>query len=137
MRSGKMVIHEFVIMTDHVHILMTVPGGVSVERAMQLIKGGFSFRAKKELGFSGEIWQRGYSDVRILDDRSFQEHREYIEKNAVKAGLVGIPEEYPFGTAYLKKRKQGLNRLRKNVLCWVRIIPTGVFGIPNLLQPFR
>ena len=71
MRSGKMTVHDFAIMPNHVHILMTVPSDVSLEKAMQRINGGFSFRAKKELGFAGEIWQRGYSDVQILDDRSF------------------------------------------------------------------
>jgi putative transposase len=105
MRSGKITIHDFVIMPNHVHILMTVPGEMSIEKAMQLIKGSFSFRANKELGFRGEIWQRGYSDVRILDDKSFQQHREYIENNPVKAGLAMRPDEYPFGTAYLKKQK--------------------------------
>jgi putative transposase len=103
MRSGKITVHDFVIMPNHVHILMTVPGEMSLEKAMQLIKGSFSFRANKELGFRGEIWQRGYSDVRIHDDKSFQQHREYIENNPVKAGLANTPDEYPFGTAYLKK----------------------------------
>jgi putative transposase len=105
MRSGKITVHDFVIMPDHIHVLMTVPGEMSIEKAMQLIKGSFSFRANKELGFSGEIWQRGFSDVRVLDDQSFQRHREYIENNPVKAGLANSPEEYPFGTAYLKKQK--------------------------------
>ena len=105
MRSGKMAVHDFVIMPDHVHVLMTLPGETSVEKAMQLIKGGFSFRAKKELRFQGEIWQRGYSDVQILDDQSFQQHREYIDNNPVKAGLAKRPDEYPYGTAYLKKHK--------------------------------
>ena len=100
-----MTVHDFVIMPNHVHILMTVPGEMSIEKAMQLIKGSFSFRAKKELGFCGEIWQRGYSDVRVLDDQSFQKHREYIENNPVKAGLASRPDEYRFGTAYLKKQK--------------------------------
>jgi REP element-mobilizing transposase RayT len=47
MRSGKMTVHDFVIMPNHVHILMTVPGEMTIEKAMQLIKGGFSFRANK------------------------------------------------------------------------------------------
>jgi putative transposase len=105
MRSGKITAHEFVIMPNHVHILMTLPGEMSIEKAMQLIKGGFSYRANKELCFRGEIWQRGYSDVRILDDNSFQLHREYIENNPVKAGLANRADEYPFGTAYLKRQK--------------------------------
>jgi putative transposase len=106
MRSGRAVVHDFVVMPTHVHILMTVPGDMSLEKAMQLIKGGFSFRAKKELGFQGEIWQRGFSDVRIVDEQSFQLHREYIDKNPVKAGLANSPEDYPYGSAYLKKRKR-------------------------------
>ena len=106
MRSKRIVVHDFVVMPDHIHILMTVPGEMSLEKAMQLIKGGFSFRANKELGFRGEIWQRGFSDVRVHDEQSFQQHREYIGNNPVKAGLVNSPEEYLSGSAYLKKRKR-------------------------------
>jgi putative transposase len=106
MRSGRIDVHDFVVMPNHVHILMTVPGDMSLEKAMQLIKGGFSFRAKNELGFTGEIWQRGYSDVRINDERSFRQHQEYINHNPVKAGLANLLDEYPFGSAYLKKQKR-------------------------------
>jgi putative transposase len=104
-KAGRFTIHDFVIMPNHVHILMTVPGSESVEKAMQFIKGGFSFRAKKELGFQGEIWQRGFSDVRIVNESSLQKHRSYIDNNPVKSGLASVPEDYPFGTACLKQRK--------------------------------
>jgi len=100
-----MTVHDFVIMPNHVHILMTLPGEMTLEKAMQLIKGSFSYRANKEVGFRGEIWQRGYSDVQILDDQSFQQHCEYIKNNPVKEGLAKSPDEYPYGTAYLKKQK--------------------------------
>jgi putative transposase len=106
MRSGRMIVHDFVVMPNHVHMLITVCGDMSIEKAMQLIKGGFSFRAKKELGFGGEIWQRGFSDVRINNEQSFQQHREYIDNNPVKAGLANSPEEYPSGSSYLKRRKR-------------------------------
>jgi putative transposase len=92
-------------MPNHVHILMTLPGEVTLEKAMQLIKGGFSFRANRELGFRGEVWQRGFSDVRIVDERSFEEHRAYIANNPVKAGPANSAEEFPFGSLFLKKRK--------------------------------
>jgi len=105
MRAGRISVHDFVVMPNHVHILFTIPGDMSVEKAMQLIKGGFSFRANKELGFRGEIWQRGFSDVRIVDEQSFEQHRGYIENNPVKAGLVSSPDEYPYGSLFLKKQK--------------------------------
>ena len=49
-RLGKFEIHDFVVMPNHVHILLTIQGDVSLEKTMQWIKGGFSFRAKRELG---------------------------------------------------------------------------------------
>lgn len=55
-QQDKYLLHEFFVMPNHFHLLLTPLE--TLERAMQLIKGGFSFRAKKELGFSGEIWQK-------------------------------------------------------------------------------
>jgi putative transposase len=75
----KFALHDFVIMPDHAHFLMTLDATMSVEKAMQLIKGGFSFRLKKELGYTSEIWQRGFSEVRAEDRASFLAHRDYID----------------------------------------------------------
>ena len=105
-KTEKFTVHDFVVMPNHIHILMTLPGALSLERAMQLIKGNFSFRANKELGFKGEIWQRGFSDVLVTDKQSFQLHRSYIDNNPVKKGLVKSPEEYLYGSAYLKRQKK-------------------------------
>ncbi len=56
----------------------------------------------------GEIWQVGFSEVRIFEDASFAQHKNYIENNPVKRGLVSAAEEYPFGSIFLKalKRKE-------------------------------
>jgi putative transposase len=107
--TGKFQIHDFVIMPDHLHLLMTLPGDVTIEKAMQLIKGGFSYRLKREFGFQGEVWQRGFSEVRIIDGQSFLQHRAYIVQNPVKAGLVDHAEQWPYCYSYLAKKKaQGL-----------------------------
>ena len=44
---------DFVIMPDHIHLLVTVPDGMTIEKAMQLVKGRFSYRLKKDLGYLG------------------------------------------------------------------------------------
>ena len=72
---------------------------------MQFIKGGFSYRLKKEYGYSGEVWQRGFSEVRVENRESFLRHQEYIAENPVKAGLVDSPEEFPYSYTYLARRK--------------------------------
>jgi putative transposase len=41
----KYLLHEFVLMPDHFHLLITPT--LTLERALQLIKGGFSFRPKE------------------------------------------------------------------------------------------
>jgi putative transposase len=48
--AGKFRLHDFVVMPDHLHLLITVGSGMTIEKAMQFIKGGFSYRLKKECG---------------------------------------------------------------------------------------
>jgi putative transposase len=98
-------VHDFVVMPDHLHVLLTVTGESTIERAMQFIKGGFSYRMKKELGYLGEVWQRGFSELRVEDKESFIRHREYIAQNPVRAGLADTPEKFPYSFAYLEKQK--------------------------------
>ena len=112
--SGKFVLHDFVVMPDHIHLLLTLDQLMSVEKAAQLVKGGFSYRAKKELGYAGEVWQKGFSEVRILDRQSFLAHRNYIEQNPVKAGLVDSPEKFPYGSAYFKQQKRAGAKAQTN-----------------------
>lgn len=80
---------------------------MTIEKAMQLIKGRFSYRLKKELGYGGEVWQRGFSEVSVYDESSFKAHREYFAQNPVKACLVNSPEEYPYCFTSLAKKKTG------------------------------
>jgi putative transposase len=93
-------------MPDHFHVLLTVDGKTSIERAVQLIKGGYSFRRNTELGLAGEIWPPGFSEVRIRDRKSFLAHKKYIDENPVKAGLAKSAEEYPYCSAYFRKKKK-------------------------------
>jgi putative transposase len=95
----KYLLHEFVLMPDHFHLLLTPLS--TLERALQLIKGGYSFRAKKELGFQGEIWEKSFHDRRVPDWEEYCAFRQYIHRNPVKRCLVSIPGEYPYSSARL------------------------------------
>jgi|SRR5271168_2559764 len=93
----KYLLHEFVLMPDHFHLLITPT--LTLERSLQLIKGGFSFRATRELGFDGEIWEKSYHDRRVRNWQEYCAFRQYIYLNPVKKGLVGIAEQYPYSSA--------------------------------------
>ena len=67
----KFKLHDFVIMPDHVHLLIEVDGDMTIEKAMQLIKGRFSHRLSHEFGYKGEIWQRGFTEVQVMNQAGF------------------------------------------------------------------
>jgi len=56
-------LHAFVLMPDHLHLLLTPGPEISLEKSVQYIKGGFSFRLKT----AREVWQRGFTEHRIQD----------------------------------------------------------------------
>src|SRR5437879_3675005 len=97
--AGHFFVHEFVVMRDHFHLLFTPAPSVTLERAMQLIKGGFSFRYGKARGYRGVVWQRSYHDRRIRNADECSAVREYIRQNPVKAGYVSEPADYVYGSA--------------------------------------
>jgi putative transposase len=97
-RQSKYQIHPFVVMPEHFHLLLTPARGVTIERALQLIKGGYSYRVKTELHRSFEVWQPGFTDRRVRVGE-YGRMVEYIEQNPVKAGLVKNAKDYPYGSA--------------------------------------
>ena len=88
------ILHAYVIMPDHLHLLITP--SQTLEKAVQLIKGGFSYRAKRELQSNAEIWQPGFTDHRIRDAEDWKRHLEYIRMNPTEARLVEESAIYEF-----------------------------------------
>ncbi|MGB9106630.1 MAG: transposase [Terriglobales bacterium] len=98
-RAGKFLLHEFVLMPDHFHVIITPNYEIPLERAVQFIKGGFSYRVKKEMGSNLEVWSTGFTEHRIKDVADYENHREYIRSNPVRGGLSAGATEYPYSSA--------------------------------------
>ena len=90
------LLHEFVLMPDHFHLLISPTH--SLERSLQLIKGGFSYRAKKELGFAGEIWEKSFYDRRVRGAEDYYNFKQYIRQNPIKQRLVTALADYPYSS---------------------------------------
>lgn len=73
----------YVLMPDHIHLLLTPAEDVSIEKAMQYIKGGFSFHLKSPF----DVWERSFKERRIKDEQDYLHHLRYIEQNPVRANL--------------------------------------------------
>jgi putative transposase len=93
--QGRFSLHAFVVMPDHVHALITPATEVSLEKSIQFIKGGFSFRLKSNF----EVWERGHFDKRVPDKQAYGACVTYIRRNPVVAGFVAEEGAYAFSSA--------------------------------------
>jgi len=67
-----------------------------LEKAIQLMKGGFSFRLKSKL----DVWERGHFDRRIKDREGYEACVGYIHVNPVKARLAANAEDFKYSSAH-------------------------------------
>ncbi len=113
--SGEFQVHEYVVMPDHMHLLISIGEGGSLSRAMQLIKGGFS-HALRENGISlRTVWQQRYYDRRVRDVNEFAEIASYVKANPVRKGLVDEAAQYPYSSAACRERLDEFQGLKLHV----------------------
>jgi putative transposase len=86
---GRFALHGFVVMPDHVHILITPAVDQSTARCIQFIKGGYSFAARSQS--HGEIWHSGHHEHRIRDASDFGSQLLYIANNPSRKSFVDYP----------------------------------------------
>ena len=76
-------IYGYVVMPEHVHLLLSEPPRGLLAEAIHYLKLSFA----KRLG-AGAFWQKRYYDRNLRDEREFHEKLRYIHRNPVKRGLV-------------------------------------------------
>jgi len=97
--TNAYLLHKFVVMPNHLHLLLTPGPTTSLEKAVQLIKGGCSYKIRKQRSHKMEIWQLGFHDWTIRDINDWQIKAEYIRMNPVRARLAEKPEDWAFSSA--------------------------------------
>ena len=90
----------WVIMPNHIHLLLKPLNDWTIEKIMQSFKSFTASEANKFLDRSGKFWMREYFDRYIRDTEHFEKAFRYIENNPVKAGFCKKPEEWKFSSAY-------------------------------------
>jgi putative transposase len=96
---GFYSLHEFVLMPDHLHVLLTPGEETTLEKALQMIKGGSAFKIRKELDLRWPVWHSGFHDRWVRDGGEYQNYVAYVRQNPVKARLVERSEDYPWSSA--------------------------------------
>jgi REP element-mobilizing transposase RayT len=96
-------LHEYVVMPNHVHVLLTPVDDVA--RITKGIKGTTARFANMQLGRAGNpFWQRESYDHFCRNPREFERIREYIGRNPVRAGLVAKMEDWPWSSVHRRAK---------------------------------
>ncbi|MGD0930013.1 MAG: transposase [Candidatus Korobacteraceae bacterium] len=95
--GGEFAAHEFIIMPNRIHPLSSVDETHAVQRAVQMIKGGFS-HALGQAGLKA-VWQPSYYEHRVRDGEEYMRMRSCIHQNPVRRGLAEKATSYPYSSA--------------------------------------
>ena len=97
----------YVVMPEHIHLLMTMPAVGDPSVVMKVVKERFTRLLRKREEFTGPMWQKRFYDFNVCTDKKRVEKLRYMHRNPVKRGLVDSPEKWEWGSfrAYLNGEK--------------------------------
>ena len=100
-RRFQMCVYGYVVMPEHVHLLVNEPASGTIAAVMQRLKTKVSAHAHKEqrerIG-NQPFWQVRYFDHNVRNHAGFVTQLRYIHRNPVKRGLCSTPEEWPWSS---------------------------------------
>jgi len=95
----------WVVMPNHVHLLLTPLPGHTLSSIMHSLKSYTAGEANKLLRRQGAFWQEEYFDRYVRDPKHYAQTLAYIEANPVKAGLCLLPEDWPYSSARVRRER--------------------------------
>lgn len=102
-------LYSAVAMSTHVHLVAALRADAravtSVAKLMQSIKGSSSREINLLRSRTGSLWERDYHDSTLDTDTALETAVYYVLNNPVKAGLVKLPEDYPWLWTYWSEAK--------------------------------
>lgn len=125
----------YVVMPEHVHLLISEPEGGELASAIQAVKQSVS---RKLIGEREHFWQKRYYDFNIWNYEKRIEKLKYIHRNPVKRGLVARPEDWRWssflhyatgveGVVEIESEWTGRKRERMGISLKVKLIPPTTF----------
>lgn len=91
-------IYHFVLMPNHVHLVMEIIHGHELSKAMSGLNLSYSMFYKKRYRYSGHLWQGRFKSLRLDPTTHLLMCGRYIEMSPVREGLANDPVEYPWSS---------------------------------------
>jgi putative transposase len=105
--AESVALHGYVLMDNHVHLLMSSPIAGGVSRALRALGSRFVRRYNSRHGRTGPLWEGRFRSSVIADDRYLFRCLAYIELNPVRAGMTRTAETFLWSSA---RHHLGLHR---------------------------
>ena len=90
-RNFHLRVYAYVVMPEHVHLLLSEPERDTLADALKSLKQGV---ARRLIGDADHFWQKRYYDFNVRNHAQFVEKLHYIHWNPVKQGLCERPEDW-------------------------------------------
>ena len=97
-RRFRCAVHAYVLMTNHVHLLMTPSDELGIGKVMQALGWVYVQYFNHTYGRTGTLWEGRYKSSLLDSEGYLLTCSRYIELNPVRAGMVGHPAEYPWSS---------------------------------------
>ena len=97
-------IHAWVLMSNHVHLLVTPHSNESISEMMKRVAGSYSRYFNKRYSLTGSLWEGRYKNVPIVNHSHLEQIKAYIEQNPVRAGICESPAEYRWSSGFSGRR---------------------------------
>jgi REP element-mobilizing transposase RayT len=88
-------IHVFVFMSNHYHLIITIPDAEALAEFENYLNGNLAREAGRLHGWRDKFWSRRYTAIPILDDVAMEARASYVLSNGCKEGLVETPRDWP------------------------------------------
>ena len=117
-RRYRLDVIGYVVMPEHVHLLVSEPERATLSRTIQSLKQSVS---QKLNGHHGHFWQARYYDFNVFTTEKRVEKLKYIHRNPVKRGLVELPEQWPWSSyRHYAMGEAGAVEIESSVAAWKR-----------------
>ena len=97
MRNGVWV-HALVLMTTHVHLIVTPQTEKALPRTMKRLDERYVRHFNRKNGRTGTLWNGRHRALLITDEEYWLRCLRYVEQNPVRARMVARPEAYRWST---------------------------------------
>ena len=117
-RSEGVDIHAYVLMSNHLHLLLTPQKDQALSKMMQAVGRSYVQAFNKAQGRTGTLWEGRYRSTLIQTERYLLACMAYIDLNPVRAHMVAQPEDYAWSSYGFYTGRRSDRLITPHALYW-------------------